>query len=222
MMPPYGKTIVYSVYDAVNMTDGDYFRICSQLPLYRVDKANRYRRRTDRINCVTAYFLLGLMLKRHFSQRLPETPAFNSFGKPLLENTDIDLSISHCDGAVCCGVSDAGHLGVDTEMKILRCEELADDVLSENEKRIFLGHSAKERYFTEIWTKKEAYLKMLGTGITDEMFTVDTTALDDKASATVLSTFWRGDVCTAVCSHSAAVFHELSIAELIGCFLNDV
>lgn len=84
-------------------------------------------------------------------------------GQPVLKNSDLYVSISHCQELVACAISHAP-IGIDVEQirpvkpgmpeRVCTAEELA------------WMQDSHERFF-EIWTAKEAYFKMLGTGITD-------------------------------------------------------
>lgn len=84
-------------------------------------------------------------------------------GQPVLKNSDLYVSISHCQELVACAISHAP-IGIDAEQirpvkpgmpeRVCTAEELA------------WMQDSQERFF-EIWTAKEAYFKMLGTGITD-------------------------------------------------------
>ena len=99
-------------------------------------------------------------------------------GKPFLTGHDnIDFNISHTKGMIICGVTDSGRVGVDVEhvrplkyniMK--RCFHPAeiDFVESNND----------DRHFFEIWTKKEAYTKYLGTGLAFDITKVNMLSKD--------------------------------------------
>lgn len=212
------KAMLFSVFDAQDITDDDLAFMGSKIPKYRAEKAERYCRRADRINCVTAYFLVGYVLKKYFSATLPESPVFNKYGKPMLEDPRIDFSISHCYDAVCCGVTTFGSIGVDAEMKVLHFEDLADHVLSKNEQALYRIHPGPGAFFTEAWTKKEAYLKMLGTGIRDDLFLIDTTAFDAEGAELYVTTQWHKNVCISTCAYKEVVAKAISIAELINSF----
>ncbi len=212
------KTILFSVFDAQDITDNDLAFMGSKIPKYRVEKAERYRRRADRINCVTAYFLVGYVLKKYFSATLPERPVFNKYGKPVLEDPGIDFSVSHCRDAVCGGVTAFGNIGADAEMKVLHFEDLADHVLSKNEKALYRVHPDPGSFFTEAWTKKEAYLKMLGTGIRDDLFLIDTTAFDAEGAELYVTTRWYKNVCISTCASKKVIMKAISVAELINSF----
>lgn len=90
----------------------------------------------------------------------------NQYGKPyLVEYTNIHFNISHSKGAIACAVSDRP-VGVDIE-RIRKIDfRIVRYFFSQQEKDyIFADSESTDLRFTEVWTKKEAYLKFLGTGI---------------------------------------------------------
>jgi 4'-phosphopantetheinyl transferase len=99
-------------------------------------------------------------------------------GRPYFDNCErLDFSISHSNELVVCALSvEEGKVGVDTEKteSTIRKEKqplFAGRFFSGNEREIL----AKEpERFSEIWTRKEAYLKWVGTGIATDLREVDT------------------------------------------------
>ena len=93
-------------------------------------------------------------------------------GQPVLASRGACVSIAHCDQQVACALHEKA-VGIDIEkckpvkpglaQKICTARELA--YVQEDDTRFF-----------EIWTAKEAYFKMKGTGITDFQ-AVDTLSL---------------------------------------------
>lgn len=99
-------------------------------------------------------------------------------GKPYCKShNDIHFSISHSGDFIAVATSKKD-VGIDIELMKNPTEKLIDRVCCENEKSFINSNENKEKAFTEIWTKKEAYLKALGTGIDRELKTVDTTKLE--------------------------------------------
>ena len=99
-------------------------------------------------------------------------------GRPFFENCDrLDFSISHSNELVVCALSvDSGRVGADTEKQesTIRKEKqplFAGRFFSGNEREIL---DAEPDRFSEIWTRKEAYLKWVGTGLATDLREVDT------------------------------------------------
>lgn len=94
-------------------------------------------------------------------------------GKPFLNGHDsIDFNISHTKGMILCSVTDTGKVGVDVE----RIRPLKYNIM----KRCFhpdeidyVESLNDDKHFFEIWTKKEAYTKYLGTGLAFDITSVN-------------------------------------------------
>lgn len=89
----------------------------------------------------------------------------NEFGKPfIVGKSGYDFSVSHSARAVAfAGVS--SRVGVDIEHIRRRKSGFSERFFAENEIK-FIGESeTPDEAFFEIWTKKEAYSKMLGKGL---------------------------------------------------------
>lgn len=85
--------------------------------------------------------------------------------KPYLENfPDVYFNLSHSGDFVACAVFD-GEVGIDIQKLSEYKEKTAKRICSKNELSEIEQSENKDLKFTEIWTKKEAYLKYLGTGI---------------------------------------------------------
>ena len=96
-------------------------------------------------------------------------------GKPYCKShPEIFFSLSHSDDFLALAVSDR-EVGIDIEKIREAKENLVHRVCSENEIKEIYSSERPDKAFTEIWTKKEAYLKALGTGIDRELTTIDTT-----------------------------------------------
>ncbi len=139
------------------------------LPEQRRLKALSYKHLLGRRQCVLSYLLLCKGLKDVFS--LDEMPTFDygEHGKPYIPSRpDIHFSISHCKTAVACAVS-TNPVGIDIEtIRPLR-ESVMTYAMNEMEIHQILTAPSPDETFIELWTKKEALLKLTGEGINDNM-----------------------------------------------------
>ena len=89
----------------------------------------------------------------------------NEYGKPYLLNSKIYFNISHSGKLLAIGIS-SDEVGVDIEL--VQERKYQDDVVkrtfNEKEQEIYNGNK-QVTYFYDVWTKKEAYVKLIGTGI---------------------------------------------------------
>lgn len=111
-------------------------------------------------------------------------------GKPFLTNIDgFDVNISHTTGMVMCGINNSGKIGVDVEHKRSVHKNVEKKVYSLEEIEYINSAEDSSSRFFEIWTKKEAYTKYLGTGLRYNLNTIN--MLSDIHSDNLL--FWNVD-----------------------------
>lgn len=145
--------------------------VLNVLPPWRREKALSYKFDRDRYACAKVYLLLKELLREHYGITEDVEFGYGPYGKPFLKSfPGIHFSMSHCPGAVFCGVGDAP-VGVDVE-EIQYDEDVAGEVFSVEELNMIHMADVREIRFTELWTKKEAYLKLTGTGIADDLKTI--------------------------------------------------
>ena len=126
-------------------------------------------------------------------------------GKPFFANCErLDFNISHSNELVVCALSvDDGKIGADTEKKesTIRKEKqplFAGRFFSGNEREILEKEPDR---FSEIWTRKEAYLKRMGTGIATDLREVDTCRIPSNIR---FETLFVEDHVVTVCLSSEA------------------
>jgi len=119
------------------------------------------------INSIYAELLLKYGLRKYFG--ITGSLSFYKYegGKPFLQNyPNIDFNLSHTKNMVMCGITENGKIGVDVEHIRTIHKNVADKVYSDFEiQYINEIPELKENRFFEIWTKKEAYTKYIGTGL---------------------------------------------------------
>ena len=95
-------------------------------------------------------------------------------GKPYLKgNPEFYFSLSHTKNAIAAAFSEC-EVGVDLErVKAIDCR-VAKRAFSPKEQTHVLSHQNKDLAFYEVWTRKEAYLKWTGTGLSAPLNSFDT------------------------------------------------
>jgi len=161
----------------------DHIDLCSEkevarlLPLVspeRREEALRYRHTFGQFCCLQSYRML-VELVGSVSPTLDYTTprfVFNEFGKPALEGRpDLQFSISHTKNAIAVGLS-SQPIGVDVEQIKNPSPALIAKTMNQEEQRRIAEAERPDILFTALWTRKEAVLKLRGTGIQDELHDV--------------------------------------------------
>ena len=142
----------------------------------RREQALKFRHEQGQRLCVLAYQLLKQGLKEEYG--ISENPIFeyNEHGKPsIVGHPDIFFNLSHCKEAVICVISDQP-VGVDVESIREYKDSLVNYTMNEAEIAEIQQAENPASRFIRLWTMKEATMKLMGTGISNDMKTViDTT-----------------------------------------------
>lgn len=148
----------------------DTAQALAQVSAQRRAAALRYIRECDCQLSLAAYLLLQEALEKDYGITEPPEFAFGPHGKPFLRDyPHIHFNLSHCPGAALCVVSDAP-VGCDIE----RVQDVLDPDLcrhccSPQEQEAILRASNPPLAFYALWTRKEAFLKYTGEGLTDHL-----------------------------------------------------
>ena len=87
-------------------------------------------------------------------------------GAPYIDGRpDLHVSISHCRAAVAAAVNSEGAIGIDVESRRRIGDGLMERVCTHDEIYTIHNSSDPTMQFLRFWTRKEAVLKMRGTGI---------------------------------------------------------
>ena len=135
------------------------------LPEWRKEQMLKIKHVRGRVQCAVGWMLVAL------AEEMDKKWRYNEHGKPYFEGRDnLFFSISHCGSAVAVVIDDE-EVGIDIEEVSRYREHLVNYVLNEEEKDKMDKEDKmdKKGMFIEIWTKKEAVFKLLGTGITHEI-----------------------------------------------------
>lgn len=92
--------------------------------------------------------------------------AANEYGKPFLPNhTDIHFNISHSGEYVICAM-DSAPIGIDIEKEKVRDFETIQSHFFAPQEILYVNNckASVQSSFYDIWTRKESYLKAIGTG----------------------------------------------------------
>ena len=163
---------------------------CRILSDLESSRARQFSRECDRERYKTSHVALRQILAGYSGVGAEQIWfQVNEFGKPSLGNYPrIEFNMSHSGRIALIAVRVAGKVGVDVEE--MRPEAAIIDVAErffspgELERLQKLGEDERLAGFCRCWTRKEAYLKALGCGISDEdLAKVEVTLLADEPPA---------------------------------------
>jgi len=151
--------------------------IRSLLPILSEDeklKAERFYFQKDRDRFIVGRGLLRQILSSYLGKE-PNALSicYNQYGKPALNAVDdheqICFNLSHSHGLALIAVARNRRLGVDLEYirNDFSCEEIAERFFSPRESAILrsLPATMKTKAFFTCWTRKEAFVKATGRGL---------------------------------------------------------
>jgi 4'-phosphopantetheinyl transferase len=137
-------------------------------------RANRFRFRQHQENFVVSRGFLRQILSRYLNLEATELQFFyNKNGKPFLANTltenRLSFNLSHSGKVVLYAMVWNDEIGIDVEeIKFIpEFEGLIKNFFADEEKETILSLEPNQRLqaFFHGWTRKEAYLKAVGTGL---------------------------------------------------------
>jgi len=126
----------------------------------RLEKMRQYLFQADRLRC-----LAGGLLLRHAVQN--KEISYGNYGKPF-QHGGPHFNISHTGDYACLAVSAEAPLGIDIELHKDEDFLTLGKTAFHPEELAFLGENPTAERFYTIWTLKESYAKMSGTGFSVE------------------------------------------------------
>lgn len=138
-------------------------RVFKSLPEARREKTEKYRFEKDKRLSIGAGYLQQLALKSAGLEN--EETVFGENGKPYLKNGGFWFNLSHSGiYAVCAAGTEEN--GIDVEAVREAGDALIKRVCTPEEQSMLsaLDNEKKQDAFFRLWTAKEAYMKLLGTG----------------------------------------------------------
>ena len=176
--------------DMSQCTDTEVERLLPMVSAQRREVALRFRFTFGRFTCLKAYTMLQQLVQEVLAetderwlplqQRLKEWNGefvYNEHDKPFMQNAlgkrmeGVDFSISHCKNAIAVALSDRP-VGVDVESFRHAEEPLLKRTMNPEEQAEVRAAADPAEAFTRLWTRKEAVLKLRGTGLVDNLHEV--------------------------------------------------
>ena len=148
------------------------------LAVDELQRAQRFKFRVERDRFIAGRGLLRLILGKYLQLDPRQVPlSYGSHGKPLLDtrgtSPTLFFNLSHSGGLALFSVSQGRANGVDLEYipNNIDCFEIGDRFLSARETKVLrsLPQPTQRAVFISYWTRKEAYLKATGEGLSEDM-----------------------------------------------------
>ena len=187
-------------------------RLLPKVSLERQSKIARIKQYTQKCESLMAEILCRVVLVQNFGMEEKDIIIKKTAqGKPFLSDSGLFISLSHTDGMVAVAVSDC-EVGVDIERTKLVDLKIAKRFFTDSEQDyVFESDDATDRFF-EIWTKKEAYIKKIGKGLSTDI------GVCTIENAECFKTFKHGEYTVSVCTDPVLEVKGLIFCNLLESF----
>lgn len=149
-------------------------------------KAARFRFEEDRCRFIVGRAVLRKLSSQYLGCKANEVLfGYNQFGKPYYKNsTLLKFNLSHSDKLAVIGFSLNLEIGIDIEKINSEYDfaDIAQTVFGRNELLMLkkLGPSDRIARFYELWTRKEAFIKGVGYGLSSSIRLTKISVLSDR------------------------------------------
>ena len=135
------------------------------LSSYRRERLARQKTDSQRRKCLGAELLLNYAVCRHAPGLTPPLDIIcGEYGKPRLRRGGLHFSLSHSGEYAAVAVSDE-EIGLDIQKDVPYKPAIAARFFTPDEKRRIDMSDDRDAAFTDIWCRKESFVKAGGTGI---------------------------------------------------------
>ena len=161
-------SVMVSIFnDMAQVTDAEVQRMLPLVDEQRRNEALRYKHLFGQFACLKSWLMLEELLKPLGIKNLQMN--YNEHGKPFLTRyPEVHFNLSHCKNGIA-AVVDFSPVGIDIESFRKDNIALVRKTMSPTEAAWICSSSDPVEAFTQYWTKKEAVVKLRGTGITDDL-----------------------------------------------------
>lgn len=169
-----GQNEVHVWRASLNLTDARLRELSYVLAPDEAEKAARFHFRKDHDHFVAARGILRSLLGLYLGTAPARIRfAYNRYGKPSLEavsgEDSLHFNVSHSNGLALYAFTRGREVGIDVEYARadFACEEVAGRFFSASEVSALraLGTGDYTEAFFNCWTRKEAFIKALGEGL---------------------------------------------------------
>ena len=157
------------------------------LEAHELERAARFHFEKHRKHFVVGRGGLRSVLARYLDAKPEEFRfSYGAYGKPALVDEALRFNMSHSHGVALFAVALDRELGVDVEhiRADFATEDIARRFFSRGEVTAFnaLGNEEQVAAFFRCWTRKEAYIKAIGRGLSEPLDAFDVTLAPGEAA----------------------------------------
>lgn len=153
--------------DMAQVNEAEVQRMLPLVNELRRTEALRYKHLFGQYACLKSWLMLADMLKPLGINDM-ET-VYNQHGKPVLvHHPDVHFNLSHCKNGIAVAV-DFSPVGIDIESFRQSNLALLHKTMNPTEVEWIMASAEPVAAFTRYWTKKEAVVKLRGTGLVDDL-----------------------------------------------------
>ena len=165
------STVMVSIFDdMIQVTEAEVQRLLPLVDAQRREEALRYKHVFGQFACLKSWLMLKELFKPLGINDLKMD--FNEHGKPFLTHyPNIHFNLSHCKNGIAV-VVDFVPVGIDIESFRKDNIALLRKTMNPAEAEWISTSPDPVETFTQFWTKKEAVVKLRGTGIIDDLYHV--------------------------------------------------
>ena len=187
------KKMQYRIFDDMAMcTEAEVERLMGEVSEQRRLCALRYKHLFGRWSTLKTYEMLMPLLREAGCPNPKAEWQYTAEGKPYIAGGPC-FSLSHCQKGIAVAI-DNSPIGIDIEQIRSYDASLAERTMNEREMAEIAASDDPAHAFIRLWTRKEAYLKWKGTGITEDL----KTCLCDANQCRFMTIEGKDYVCTIV------------------------
>ena len=136
-----------------------------ELSAYRMEKLQHLHKPEARRLSIGVELLLQKALKKARPEYpMPPVILCDDGGKPFFSNRAYSFNLSHSGVYAACALSDRP-VGIDLQIPVKAQERLIKRALTPNEAEYLNAAENRDDAFTELWCRKESFLKATGEGL---------------------------------------------------------
>jgi 4'-phosphopantetheinyl transferase len=167
-------------YTFIDSHEKDVIKLSEYLNQEELRKANRIKSVKERNNCVITLAVLKILLGYYLDKNPCEIIlSYTKYNKPYLKYSDLKFNLSHSGNILLIGFALNFEIGVDVEKmeEFPEADDVAKNFFSSYEYKSFSSLQNNERIegFYNCWTRKEAFIKAVGSGLSYSLKEFDVT-----------------------------------------------